>query len=161
MARLEEILTQPEVRPKVVGAVAELVDAEVKSKTGLSALAIKAGYKLVCAIKPSMVTEVVDRLLPEFAAALEPLYVDSQRAGGAARPLSEKPASRPSGPDFEAQLLADPARTAAALLTVTDARAAKASGALRKTYDRLRSTADAHVRTAVPGLARTLAPFVK
>jgi hypothetical protein len=152
MARLEEILTQPEVRPKVVGAVAELIDAEVKSKSGLSALAIKAGYKLVCAIKPSMVTEVVDRLLPEFAAALEPLYVDSQRAGGAARPLSEK---------FESQMVADPARTAGMLLTVTDARAAKASGALRKTYDRLRDTADAHVRTAVPGLARTLAPFVR
>jgi hypothetical protein len=151
MARLEEILTQPEIRPKVVGACAELIDAEVKSKSGLSALAIKAGYKLVCAIKPSMVTEVVDRLLPEFAAALEPLFVECQRAGGS-KPLSER---------FEATLVADPARTAAALLTVTDARAAKASGALRKTYDRLRDTADNHVRAAVPGLARTLAPFVK
>lgn len=151
MARLEEILTHPEVRPKVVAACAELVDAEVKSKTGLSALAIKAGYKLVCAIKPSMVSEVVDRLLPEFAAALEPLHAESQRAGS-----GRSPAER-----FEAQLTADPARTAQALLTVTDARAAKASGALRKTYDRLRDTADTHVRAAVPGLARTLAPFVK
>ena len=151
MARLEEILTHPEVRPKVVGACVELIDAEVKSKSGLSALAIKAGYKLVCAIKPSMVTEVVDRLLPEFAAALEPLFLESQRAAGP-RPLSDK---------FEATLAADPARTAAALLTVTDARAAQASGALRKTYDRLRDTADNHVRAAVPGLARTRAPFVK
>ena len=66
---------------------------------------------------------------------------------------------RPLPAVFEAQVAGDPPRVAGALLSVTDRRAQKASGPLRKTYDRLRDTADAHVRAAVPGLARALAPF--
>ena len=152
MATLVEILTREEVRPQVVRACASLIDAEVKSKTGLSALAIKAGYKLVAAIRPSMVADVVDRLLPEFAAALEPAFVEScEQAARAGAPLPEV---------FAAHVTTEAPGVAQALLTVTDRRAAKASGPLRKTYDRLRDSAEAHVRIAVPGLARTLAPFV-
>lgn len=152
MAALVEILTQPDVRPQVVGACASLIDAEVQSKSGLSSLAIKAGYKLVLAIRPTMVREVVDRLLPEFAAALEPIFGESQEEAGRSR--------KSLGEVFAARLEADPGRVATALLSVTDRRAAKASGPLRKTYDRLRDTAETHVRAAVPGLARALAPFV-
>jgi len=152
MATLVEIFTAPEVRPKVVRACASLIDGEVKSKSGLSALAIKAGYKLVVAIRPSMVHDVVDRLLPEFAAALEPMHVESRdEAARAGTPLPEVFVTRVAG---------DSARVAQALLTVTDRRAAKASGPLRKTYDRLRDSAETHVRGAVPGLAQTLAPFL-
>lgn len=152
MASLVEIVTQPEVRPQVVRACESLIDAEVAAKSGLSALAIKAGYKLVRAVKPTMIGEVVDHLLPEFAVALEPMLVEARGQARGSRPLSHV---------FEALLAGDPARVAGALLSVTDQRAARASGPLRKTYDRLRSTADEHVRTAVPGLARALAPFVK
>ena len=152
MASLVEIFTQPEVRPRVVRACVSLIDAEVKSKTGLSALAIKAGYKLVVAIRPTMVTEVVDRLLPEFAAAMQPMFADSEaRAAGGAQPLPEV---------FAARLLEDPPAVAQALLSVTDRRAAKANGPLRKTYDRLRDSAESHVRAAVPALARGLTPLV-
>jgi hypothetical protein len=151
MATLVEIFTRSEVRPQVVQACASLIDAEVQSKTGLSALAIKAGYKLVNAIRPSMVQDVVDRLLPEFAEALEPLHAESQEAARAGTPLPEA---------FAGKLNAEPQRVAAALLSVTDRRAAKASGPLRKTYDRLRGSAEAHVLAAVPKLATTLAPFL-
>ena len=34
-------------------------------------------YRLVQAVRPSMVSHVVDRLLPEFAAAMEPFYAAS------------------------------------------------------------------------------------
>lgn len=153
MASLAEILTAPEIRPQVVRACAELVDAEVQSKTGLSALAIKAGYKLVKAVKPGMVAEVVDRLLPEFAEAMQPMYAESeQTAARTGRPLAEV---------FTEKLTSDPPLVAAALLTVTDRRAAKASGALRKTYDRLRDTAENHVTLAIPGLARAIGPFLR
>lgn len=152
MATLVEILTRPDVRPRVVRACASLIDAEVQSKSGLSALAIKAGYKLVAAIRPSMVSDVVDRLLPEFAGAIEPIFVESrEQAGRSVLPLPDV---------FSARLTDDPVRVAGALLSVTDRRAAKASGPLRKTYDRLRDSAESHVRAAVPSLARALAPFV-
>lgn len=152
MASFVEIVTQPAVRPQVIRACASLIESEVQSKSGLSALAIKAGYKLVKAVKPTMIDEVVDRLLPEFAEALEPQFVEAQEQARSGGPALVKA--------FEARLTGDPARASRALLSVTDRRAANASGPLRKTYDRLRDAADEHVRAAVPGLARALAPFV-
>ena len=152
MATLAEILTQPEVRPQVVRACAVLVDAEVQSKSGLSGLAVKAGYKLVKAIKPTMVGDVVDKLLPEFAAAMQPMFAEVElQAAMNGHNRSEL---------FTTHMQSDPRRVAAALLTVTDRRADKASGPLKKTYARLRDTAEEHVQAAVPGLVRALAPFV-
>ncbi len=150
MARLAEILTQPEARPQVVKACVTLIDAEVASKSGFSGLAVKAGYKLVKAIKPTMISDVVDKLLPEFAEAMQPMFEEAVRQAG----------GRPQGERFADNLRGDPKRVAAALLTVTDRRADKASGALKKTYARLRDTAEEHVQAAVPGLAGTLTPFV-
>lgn len=152
MASLAEILTQPELRPQVVRACASLIDAEVQSKTGFSGLAVKAGYKLVKTIKPSMVPDVVDKLLPEFAAAMQPMFDEVEREVADSR--------KPRGEVFNAHMQSDPPRVAAALLTVTDRRAEKASGALKKTYARLRDSAGEHVQAAVPGLVRTLSPFV-
>ena len=152
MAHLAEILTQPEIRPQVVQACAILIDSEVQSKTGLSGLAVKAGYKLVKAVKPTMVTDVVDKLLPEFAEAMQPMFDEvEQQAQATGRARAEL---------FSAHMQSDPKRVAAALLTVTDRRADKASGALKKTYARLRDSAEEHVQAAVPGLVRTLTPFV-
>jgi hypothetical protein len=152
MARLAEILTQPAVRPQVVQACADLIDAEVATKSGLSGLAVKAGYKLVKTFKPGMVPNVVDRLLPEFADAMQPMYDESTR-------LAATHGTAPAEA-FTAHLGQDRTRVAAALLTVTDRRAEKASGPLKKTYARLRDTAETHVQAAVPGLVKALAPFV-
>ena len=152
MASLAEILTQTELRPQVVRACAELIDAEVQSKTGSPGLADKAAYKRVKAIKPSMVPDAVDKLLPEFAEAMQPMFVEVERKAAETR--------RARGEVFRELMPSDPQRVAAALLTVTDRRAEKASGALKKTYARLRDTASDHVQAAVPGLVRTLAPFV-
>ncbi len=141
MSTLAEILTAAETRPRVVEACSQLVAAEVKSKRGFSGAAVKTGYKVVNAFKPTIVPEVVDKLLPEFAEALQPFYA---RAEG----------------KFEAELNQNQSEVAEALLAVTDRRAQKVSGTLRKAYDRLRGTAHNHVKAAVPGLARTLGQFV-
>jgi hypothetical protein len=96
MARLAEILTQPTVRPRVVQACADLIDAEVATKSGFAGLAVKAGYKLVKTIKPSMVPDVVDKLLPEFAEAMQPMFDESTRDAGTrapARPTRSQPGS--------------------------------------------------------------------
>ena len=152
MASLVELLTAPETRPRVVRACADLIAAEVHSKRGISGIAVKAGYRLVRAVKPTMVTDVVDRLLPEFAAAMEPFYVESvSLAAAEQRPLSRV---------FAERLTGDAGAVAEALLQVTDRRAEKASGPLLKTYKKLRSSAHDHVTQAVPGLATTIAPFV-
>jgi len=150
MATLVEILTKPETRPRVVRACNELIAAEVAAKGGLSGIAVKGAYRLVLTIKPAMVSEVVDKLLPEFAEALEPFFAAS------AAPAGELPRARA----FAELLVAQRGLVSEALLSVTDRRAAKASGPLQKTYAKLRGSAQEHVDAAVPGLARTISPFV-
>jgi hypothetical protein len=146
MPTLVEKLTGAEVRPKVVAACVALVDREVDGKGGLSGMAIKAGYKVIKAIKPGFVQQVVDSLLPDFAAAMEPMYA---REGGA-------------GPDaFAKYLQSHNDEVADALLSVTDARAERAKNAtIRKTYERLRGGARENVSAAVPNLVATLRPFL-
>lgn len=152
MATLVEILTKPETRPRVVRACADLIAAEVDRKSGLSGIAIKGAYRLVQAVRPSMVPHVVDRLLPEFAAAMEPFYAASVTAAeGRGQPLSHV---------FPAHLGDEASAVAESLLAVTDRRAEGASGPVKKTYTRLRSSAHEHVSAAVPGLGRTIAPFL-
>ncbi|MGB1274843.1 MAG: DUF6918 family protein [Nannocystaceae bacterium] len=143
MSTLAEILTETETRPRVVEACTQLVATEVKSKRGFSGAAVKAGYKVVTAVKPTIVPEVVNKLLPEFAAALEPFYVRSQASGS-----------------IETEILADKDAATQALLGVTDRRAQKVSGTLRKAYDRLRGTAETHVAAALPNLGKALGQFV-
>lgn len=146
MPTLVEKLTGAEVRPKVVTACVQLVDREVDGKGGLSGMAIKAGYKVIKAIKPGFVPHVVDSLLPDFAAAMEPMYT---REGAA-------------GPDaFAKYLTSHHDEVADALLSVTDARAQRAkNGTIRKTYERLRGGARDNVSAAVPQLVATLRPFL-
>jgi len=148
MASLAEMLTAPQVRAKVVQACVELVESEVASKRGMTGMAIKAGFKVVQALKPGMVMSAIDTLLPEFASSLQGIYdKTAQGAGG--------------GAAFTSYLGSHPQEAADALLQVTDARAQRAKNAtLKKTYERMRSSAQEQVASAVPGLARVLAPFV-
>jgi hypothetical protein len=106
-------------------------------------MAVRAGYRAVCSIRPTMVRDAVDHLLPDFAAALEPLHAE---APGAA---------------FEAHLRSNGARAATALLDVMDRRIEQAKSAIvRKTYAGLRRIARGQLEASMPALARTLAPFL-
>jgi hypothetical protein len=134
---LESILTDPARRPAVVSDLNDLVGEEVKDKGGVSGAAIKLGYQTVTKIKPGTVPAVVDRMLEQFATALQPYYADYK--------------ANPSG-DFGAYLAARP-EAADALLTVTDKRAETTdSDALRKAYQKLRPNARKNVEEALPRL---------
>ena len=146
---LAEKLTAPEIRRDVVKACVDLVESEVANKSGLSGMAIKAGYKVVKALKPGMIPGAVDTLLPEFAAAMQPLY--EKASEGETDPKAAFPEYLNTHAD----------ETADALLEVTDAKADRAKNkTVKKTYDRLRGSARENVRAAVPGLAKALTPFL-
>jgi hypothetical protein len=153
MITLADKLSDPTVRSEVVKACAGLVETEVAAKRGLSGMALRAGLKLVQAVRPGFVAQVVDRLLPEFAEALEPLH-------GEAITLAEKRGV--SGAEsFSIHLEAHADRAAEALLAVSDRRVRRADNRpLVAAYERLRPGAVEHVRLAIPGLVRTLSPFV-
>ncbi len=135
--KLPEVLNSPEKKETVIDDVIALIDAEVADKSGISGLALKAGYGVVKGIKPGFIRHVVQDLLPEFATALDPFYQEA---------AEQKKAPRE-------HFVANSSRVADALLAITDERAKTAKNAVvRKTYDKLRNTAKKNVEQALPRL---------
>lgn len=139
MTSLKDSLLSDSKKDAVVDDCVQLIDAEVADKEGLSGLAIKAGYKVVKGIKPGFVRHAVSDMLPDFSAALDPLY---QEAKEKSRPVGE-------------YLREHAARVADALLAITDEKAKRSkSGAVKGTYEKLRGSAKKNVEQAVPRLSR-------
>jgi hypothetical protein len=141
---LRDALLAPEKKVAVISDSCTLIDEEVASKGGLSGLAVKAAYSAVKGIKPGFVTQVVDKLLPEFADALDPIWNEGVEKG-----------------DPAAHLTSSRSRAADALLSVTDAKSKNAkSSIVRGSYDKLRGSAKKHVEEAVPRLAKLIEKHV-
>ncbi|WP_232660460.1 DUF6918 family protein [Pseudonocardia sp. TRM90224] len=135
---LKDILLDPARRPVVVSDLQELVGQEVSSKGGVSGAVIKTGYAAVNKLKPGAVPNAVDRMLDQFADALQPFYADYRNTGGN---------------DFGSYLAARPSDAANALLSVTDQRAeTTSSDAMKKTYSKLRPHGQKNVEEALPRL---------
>ncbi len=142
---LEALLCGPERRADTLAACEALLDKEVQAKTGLSGMAVRSAFKVVRALRPGIVRDLLDALVPEFCRALEPTFAEARSEGGTVAQA------------FGERLRARPDEVAEALLSVTDARAERAKNkVLRKTYARLRPGAKEHVVAAVPNLSRTL-----
>lgn len=139
MPTLTEALTDPSKKTAVVDDCLKLIDEEVADKSGISGLAIKAGYGAVKGIKPGFIRHVVEDLLPEFAKALEPIYGEA------------------AGKGVSSHFNANAGRAADALLGITDAKAKNAkSGVVKGTYEKLRPTAKKHVEQAIPRLGKLI-----
>lgn len=143
-----ERLGAPERRPRVLDDCSRLIDSEVASKRGLSALPLKAGYKVIQGVKPGFVRHCVDFLLDDFCLALEPYYQTWSKQS--------------PRPPLETALRSQSSQVADALLGVTDRRAQRAQNrTLQSLYQKLRGMAKGHVEAALPGLARTFEPYLK
>ena len=141
MPHLKELAQNGDKRSQVVQDACQVLDLEVKDKSGLSGLAIKAGYKLVQGVKPGFVRQAVDDLLDDFLDALDPIFQEAVSSG-------KKPG------DF---LKSHAPRVADSLLSITDRRAENAQrAAIKSMYDKLRPTAKKHVGSATPRLADLL-----
>ncbi len=138
---LVDTLQNPAKRDPVIQDCCQLVDAEVAAKGGLSGVVVKAGYAAVKGIKPGFIREVVEKLLPEFAAKLDPIWTEGKAKG-----------------DAKGHFTSQRSRVADELLSVTDAKSKNAKSSLvRSTYDKLRPSAKKNVEEAVPRLADLLA----
>jgi hypothetical protein len=138
---LGDAINEPSKKAAIVADCNKLIDDEVSDKGGLSGLAVKAGYHAVKSIKPGFITEVVEKLLPDFADKLDPIWEEGKKGGN---PTSH--------------FVANKSRVAEGLLSVTDAKSQNAKSAVvRSTYEKLRGSAKKNVEDAVPRLAKLLA----
>ncbi|HET6346337.1 MAG TPA: hypothetical protein VFH51_15490 [Myxococcota bacterium] len=146
MGNLKDIIGDAGRRAQVVQDCANLVDTEVSNKGGISGLAVKGAYAIVKKVKPGIVPELVDKLLEEFVAQLDP-FCEAFKAQGQG--------------SLEGYLSGRATEVASALLKTTDARAAKADNrTLKGAYEKLRPTGVKHVEAAIPGIGRVLSKYV-
>lgn len=145
METLADVLKDPVRGKLVVEDGARLVEDEVRSKGGLSGMALKAGYKTVKAIRPGIIEEALGHLLPDFAPAVDPFYVKAREAG-----------------DVRGYFVRNADSIADALLSVTDRKGERAKNkVIKKAYDTLRPQAKKHTVEAVPRLAELILKHVK
>jgi hypothetical protein len=137
-ATLDQMLLAPDVQPNVVADCLTLIDQEVSSKSGVSAAAIKLAYKTAKTFAKGYLREIVEKLLPDFVAALEPYWADFTASGA-------------SG--FGDYLTKRGDEVSEALLTVTDATAQTSRKAvILKAYGTVRGSAAKHIQAALPNL---------
>ncbi len=142
--RLAQLL-DPAKAPEVIATLAELVRAEVSAKSGIAGMAIKTAFATLQRAKPSVVEGLLGGLLPDFIAAITPLYAEFAALTGA------------GAGDLNSFIERNKGRFVSALLSVTDARAARSPHkALLGVYQTLRPMAEAQVAAALPALAAAL-----
>ena len=137
MTTLVETLRDPVRKRAIVVDGVALIDSEVASKRGLSGRVLRAGYKAVRTLVPQFTAVALDRLLPDFAPAVDPHYAKARESG-----------------DVRAYFLDRAGEIADSLLEVTDDKARRAQNrAIKTIYNNLRAKAREHVIAAMPGLA--------
>jgi len=141
MPSLREQLGSGDKRSQIVEDGVKVLDQEVADKSGLSGIAIKGAYKIVQGVRPGIMRDAVNNLLDDFLDAMDPIYQEAAQK------------KQPAG----SYLRQNSTRVANALLAVTDKRAAKVdSQVIKKTYEKLRPTAEKQVEAAAPRLAQLL-----
>lgn len=137
------VLLAPERRPAVLRDAVQMIEEEVAAKQGISGLALKGAFKVVRAARSDFVPNAMERLLPDFAARLEPLYGERQQQSPTV--------------SMEIFLRERATSVATALLGITDERARRtSSGGVRAAYEKLRPTAQRHVEDAAPRIGKLL-----
>src|SRR5215469_718848 len=135
-ATLQEILLAPDTKPQVVADCQRLIDEEVSEKSGVSGATVKIAYKTVKAFAPGHIQHMVQSLLPDLVDKLAPYWADFTASGGS---------------EFGDYLAKRGNEVAEALLSVTDARAARSSRpTIIKAYKTVRGGAVKNVEAALP-----------
>lgn len=145
MKKLADILLPSGPSADLVAAVVQLIETQVAGRSGLKGMGLKTGLAMAKSLKPGILPKAVQRLLPEFADALDPLFQECRESGAT---------------DFGAFLRQHDDRAVSALLAVADARVRQAGSAVQSVYGRLRGSAEVEVKSALPGLSAVLERYL-
>lgn len=142
---LSEILLSDDHRERVNAEFVQLIEQFVADRSGLKGMAYRAGMAMMQKARPGILQRGVDKLLPQYLQALEPLHQEFLKAGGG---------------DFATFLQRHTERAADALIAVADQRMAQASDTARKYYGRFRGGADEEIHSMLPGLGRLIQKYL-
>jgi hypothetical protein len=138
MTTLQEILLTRQNWDPVVADCQALVEQELNSKSGVSAVGIKVAYKAVTAFAPGYYQQAIEAMLPGMTQQLEPFWADFTVSGGSS---------------FGDYLAKRGGEASEALLSVTDGMAEASNRAtVVKAYKSVRGGAAKHIEAALPNL---------
>lgn len=146
MGALSEAIKEPARRRAIIDDGIRVVDQEVGRKSGMSGLAVKAGFKVVKGVKPGIIGEALNMFLDDFSAKVDPYYDRCVESGG----------------NLRAYFVANADAIADDLLGIVDSRAERAKHrTLRKAYFKLRPQGKKHTIEAMPAVAGLVERHVK
>lgn len=138
MGSLVEVLQDSSKRQLVLDDCEVLLDAEVADKKGFSGVAVKGAFKILKRFKAGMIRITLDDMIDEFAAKIDPFWLECQQ----------------NGDDAKAYFVRNKGKVADALLSITDERAkVSPNKGIKKAYNGLRPKAVQHIGDAMPRLA--------
>lgn len=132
---MTDVVADPERRAALVRDGITELEAELDAKSGVTAVALRTGYKTVRKLRPSFIEDNVEKMMPKAAPIL-----DRHRAA--------------AGDDVQGYFAANAVAIGEDLLAVTDGRAAESSNKMAKSvYDKLRPKALDNVVAGMPRVA--------
>lgn len=145
MATLQQVLLAPATMPHVVADVQTMIDGEVSAKSGLSGTGLKVAYKAVTSFASGYYQSVIENMLPDMVAQLEPFWADYTMTGGW----------------FGDYLAKRSDQVAEALLSVTDRMARDSErAAVVKAYNAVRGGAARNIEAALPNLGALVQKYM-
>jgi hypothetical protein len=144
-ATLQETLLTPDTKPQVTADCMTLIQQEVSAKSGVSGTTVKLAYKTASTFASGYLQTMVESLLPDMIAELEPYWVDFTTSGAS---------------DFGDYLVKRGDEVSEALLSVTDARAEISERpTILKAYRAVRGGAAKHVAAALPAVGALIQKY--
>jgi hypothetical protein len=134
---LVEILLAAAPRERLDAEFVDMIRDFIRHRGGLKGMAYRTGFAMLEKARPGIVERAVQKLMPQFIEALQPLYEDFLKSRGGS---------------FAAFLETRADKAAWALIAVADGRMEGASENARKYYDRFRSGAEHEVEQMMPAL---------
>jgi hypothetical protein len=138
MTTLQETLLTKQNWDPLVADCQALVEQELNSKNGVSAVGVKVAHKAVMAFAPGYYQQAISAMLPGMTQQLEPFWEDFTASGGSL---------------FGDYLAKRGGEVSEALLSVTDGMAESSNrAAVVKAYKSVRGGAAKHIEAALPNL---------
>jgi len=146
MPTLADLLLVGRQRDALVADCVKLIEKQIDNHPPVRRLALKAGMSVLNSIRPDGLNWAVDRMLPDFVTALEPLYQRFRQS---------------NDQDFSLFLRKHSEDAVEAIVGSADRRAQRVQNpVLRGGYSRVRPMAKAEVRDALPGLSKLISGYM-
>ncbi len=143
---LSDILLAEHHKDALIADCAKLFDNHIGSMGGLKGMTAKTAWAMVKTAKADLPQRAATRMLPDLAAALDPLYQKFRKSGVG---------------DFGVYLSQNAAEVGQKILSVADEKAGSSQiAAVRSAWPKFRGTAEAEVQALAPKLGKLFAAYL-